>query len=207
VNDDLATIADLGRLFNTDGLQIGFDGPPEIRSITGATMIVTVEASVTLSDGAAKLKFFLDGTISLLSANVVSWKLDENSLHRFEEVLRESQPSAARVRVLLKGSTIWSGSGAIQIYLDGEAFGEPGLRADKKTPRTELIFPTGAGQKAGDFESWFYIALRSPTNALAPSLAEAAPQVIAAAAPAATAAVTKPATAAKRIVKKAKKTS
>ena len=70
--------------------------------------------------------------------------------------------SSARIRVRLKGHVIWSesGSGGTRRFLDGQAFGLPGLRADGKTPRIDLAFPSGHGARASDFESWFFLAVR-----------------------------------------------
>jgi len=44
-------------------------------------------------------------------------------------------------------------------YLDGQAFGKPGMRADGKTPRIDLNLPSGSGARASDFESWFYVGV------------------------------------------------
>ena len=52
----------------------------------------------------------------------------------------------------------FSGAGANQIYLDGQAFGTPGVRADKVTANVGLQLPSGNSAKASDFESWFYLA-------------------------------------------------
>ena len=35
--------------------------------------------------------------------------------------------------------------------------GTSGLRADQKTPRIDLVFPSGHGAAASDFESWFLL--------------------------------------------------
>src|SRR5262249_33087710 len=70
--------------------------------------------------------------------------------------------------VTLKGHCIWRrsalprsdastgqpASGAL-VYLDGQAFARPGVQADNTTPRIDLVFPSGHGAKASDFESWF----------------------------------------------------
>jgi hypothetical protein len=62
-----------------------------------------------------------------------------------------------RLRVALKGAVIWSDAGSRRLYLDGQAFGVPGQRANGQSPRTALEFPSGGGARAADFESWFYI--------------------------------------------------
>jgi len=73
--------------------------------------------------------------------------------------------SAPRLLVFLKGSLIWrDDKRGSRRYLDGQAFGAPGIRADG-TVNTGLTFPSGAGTKASDFESWFYIG-RTQTPAV-----------------------------------------
>ena len=62
-----------------------------------------------------------------------------------------------RLRVKLLGNAIFAGAGANRVFLDGEAFGEPALRADGTTARVDLQLPSGNDQKAGDFDSWFYL--------------------------------------------------
>ncbi len=62
-----------------------------------------------------------------------------------------------RVRVKLVGSALFAG-GLNQVFLDGQSFGAPTLRADGKTPRVDLQFPSGSGAAASDFDSWFYLA-------------------------------------------------
>lgn len=65
---------------------------------------------------------------------------------------------AARARVKLLGSTIFAQNGNQTAYLDGESVGMPALQQDGKTPCIALQMPSGSGQKASDFEGWFYLA-------------------------------------------------
>jgi len=67
------------------------------------------------------------------------------------------------LRVLLKGRFIWSDptSSAKRVYVDGQAYGIAGVRADGKTPRIALELPSGNRSKASDFESWFFIGQRA----------------------------------------------
>jgi hypothetical protein len=60
------------------------------------------------------------------------------------------------VRVRLLGQKLWSQRGEQVIYLDGQVFGQPGLRTDNNL-RTDVIFRSGSGAPASDFESWFYL--------------------------------------------------
>ncbi|MCA1553372.1 MAG: DUF6519 domain-containing protein, partial [Chloroflexi bacterium] len=48
-------------------------------------------------------------------------------------------------------------------YLDGQAFGVP---EDKPAPHIGLIFPSGAGVRASDFESWFFVGARQRATPL-----------------------------------------
>jgi Family of unknown function (DUF6519) len=64
----------------------------------------------------------------------------------------------ARARVKLLGRAIFKGSGAGQIFLDGQSFGQAAVRSDGETPRIDLQLPSGDGAKASDFEGWFYVA-------------------------------------------------
>jgi hypothetical protein len=52
----------------------------------------------------------------------------------------------------LKGNFIWSAKDR-KLFLDGEAFGAPA----GKTP-TNLLLPSGDGQRGGDFEMWFWLS-------------------------------------------------
>jgi len=74
-----------------------------------------------------------------------------------------------RIRVTVKGACIWNDRRGAQgrlRALDGQAFGVPALRADGKTPRIGLVFPTGHGAAGSDFESWFVIGARPKATAL-----------------------------------------
>ncbi len=53
---------------------------------------------------------------------------------------------------------IWADIDGRRRYLDGQTFGTSSTRQDD-THRTDLIFPSGAGVRASDFESWFYLSL------------------------------------------------
>ncbi len=64
----------------------------------------------------------------------------------------------ARARVKLVGHTIFAQSGNAQNFLDGQSFGQQTTRQDGKTPCISLQMPSGNGNKASDFEGWFYLA-------------------------------------------------
>ena len=154
--------------FLKEGLRINFNTPPDLLSLTGAavedssaTMIVSLELPSGQATTSPDIVAILDGTLSL-GTNAVQWmprSAGNNSLL----ALVALQPFV-RVHVTLKGSCIWSKSGDKLIYLDGQALGQPGLQSDNKTPRIDLVFPTGGCARASDFESWFYAQTR-PTAA------------------------------------------
>jgi hypothetical protein len=95
--------------------------------------------------------------------NAIQWRWQNIDKPTLDQALVNFMNSLGRppyMRVTLKGHAIWSDQGEQAIYLDGQAFGRSGpgeLRADKLTPRTALSFPSGAGVRASDFESWFYL--------------------------------------------------
>jgi hypothetical protein len=101
----------------------------------------------------------LEGAVQVNTSDptLVSWRLAsqlENTLLGFQDV---PEGQEARVRVRLMGHMVWSSAENEILYLDGQVFGRPGLRADNKTSRTDLIFKSGNGTRASDFESWFYL--------------------------------------------------
>jgi hypothetical protein len=71
-------------------------------------------------------------------------------------------------RLTLKGNFIWGPTESPKLYLDGEVFGIPGPK------RTLVSFPSGNGQRGGDLEMWFWLALdtvRVPPVGLVPGKA------------------------------------
>jgi Family of unknown function (DUF6519) len=134
-------------LFQKQGLQITLDASPASASLNPSTMIVTLENP---NPGlGASTPFILNGAISL-SGNVLTW-MPQGS----EKLTTVQQP--IRLRVTLKGHAIWGTFGSQTYFLDGQAFGQPGLRTDKTTPRIDLDLPSGNGARASDFESWFWL--------------------------------------------------
>lgn len=160
-HDDVMTL----QAMQDTGVQVTLDMIPSqpSREIPGAphavnpgTFIVTLETpAISSTDPTAippRVETILTGSITV-SSNSLSWKPDLQSFLK----LMEGPPALRVVRVTLKGHKIWSFQGGQSFYLDGQAFAVPGLRSDGQTPRTELLFPTGAGVRASDFESWFYL--------------------------------------------------
>lgn len=166
-NDDVLT---RNQFFSAQGLQITLDAAPEALSVNSSTMIVTLEAPLisgqqdTLDPATAPdFSFILDGTInrSQLADRVIQWNPVPQSFSQLDTILRRVEQ--VRVRVLLKGSTIWSDQddrtrtqSEQRIYLDGQALGQPGRRLDN-SPRIDLEFPSGSNARATDFEGWFFL--------------------------------------------------
>ena len=161
LNDDVLSVDQL----QGQGLQITLDGfpsqplpetPTAPQSINPATFVVTLETPLSPStDPNAILPrnaVILNGTITVAN-NSVLWKPELAELLK----LLEGPPALRTLRVTLKGHMIWTVEQGQTFYLDGQGFAQPGLRVDGKTPRTDLIFPSGAGVRAGDFESWLFV--------------------------------------------------
>lgn len=149
---------DLGQFFQ-QGLVVQTNAPPDPRSVDPATVIVTLE--LTPSAGTAPAASFsplvvLDGEIvrTFGDPNTIVWRPTPSLIERLGSVLGNS---IARVRVTLKGRTIWSEQGGARIYLDGQAFGVPAGGDATRKSRIGLQFPSGDGARGSDFESWFYL--------------------------------------------------
>lgn len=180
-NDDLTTLDQLV----ANGLTVTFDQAPT-GPVNGANFIVTLEAATapartfdarilattkagdeTLPSTILRGVTIVDTQISL-SGTTLSWQLpylqagfpQRETILFLEELLSFGAPAHwfARVRVKALGRALFLGSGSGQLFLDGQSFGQSALRADGTTPRVDLQFPTGNGEKASDFESWFYLA-------------------------------------------------
>lgn len=169
-NDDVMTLDQL--LFK--GLSVTFDQPPAM-PVDARNFLVSLEvllpaeqserafASIgTASLGAARSPVIIDGATNL-SGTTVAWVVPRTIWLYLDQVLNGALRLAAenlfaRARVVLKSRAVMQGSGTSAIYLDGQSFGTPGVRADQVTPRIDLRFPTGNQDRASDFESWFYVA-------------------------------------------------
>ena len=141
------------------GLQVALDGAPTPSSVTSSTVIVTLEAPLT-GQTALFISEIIPGTPTVTSSSLITWTPPTGF----------SLPSAFanavqfRIRVTLKGHFIWTKSGSQLVYLDGQAFGQlDGQRADGTT-MTSLVLPSGAGMRASDFESWFFLAPNAPLS-------------------------------------------
>jgi hypothetical protein len=132
------------------GLQITLDAPPSAKSVTAATVIVELLRPFTGALG--DVGIVLAGNVTVQN-NVITWLPTEGSV--FSELF--ANLSQLQVRVTLKGHCVWGRFGGKNYYVDGQAFGISDLRSDGKTPRIAMLFPSGNGETASDFESWFWL--------------------------------------------------
>jgi hypothetical protein len=140
------------------GLQITLDGAPTAATITDSTVIVTIEVPQVSTVTALAISEIIDGTPTINPATkTISWVPPTGF----------TLPPAAniqqfRVRVTLKGHFIWTKSGPLLVYLDGQAFGQLNGKRPDGTFMTSLVLPSGAGVRASDFESWFFLVPSAP---------------------------------------------
>jgi hypothetical protein len=181
LNDDVVTLDQLA----ANGLTLTLDQAPT-GPLTGANFSVALELAVPPNpDTQARFATFastvgaglpstilreitiLDSTITV-NGSTVTWQLPYVGASYAQQatvayldllLLYGAQVDwFARARIKLLGKGIFLSSGAGQVYLDGECFGLPATRADGKTPCIALQTPSGNGEKASDFEGWFYLA-------------------------------------------------
>jgi hypothetical protein len=175
INDDVLPQG-LDQL-NRNGLQIFLDGVPvqPPPASVAAVLVVTMEAPVLVSanpsDPIARTQgsVILNGDIAFPSPNTLQWKPAQGGaeLTQLARLFGNQLIPRVRLRVSLKGSAVWRDQGAQRLYLDGQALGQPGFRADGVTPRIDLLLPSGGNERASNFESWFYLQLQIPEPNLA----------------------------------------
>jgi hypothetical protein len=180
-NDDVTTLDQLA----ANGLTVTFDQVPS-GPVNGANFIVTFESAAPPSSagdaGALAITKLAAGGLPstilrgitivdsqiIVKGSTLSWQLpylNTNSAQRLtiiylDGLLSFGAPARwfARVRVRLLGHSIFSGTGTGQVFLDGQSYGKPAVRADGTTQRIDLQLPSGHSEKASDFEGWFYVA-------------------------------------------------
>lgn len=144
-------------------LVIYLDAQPHEASVKNS-LIVTAEIPMGFNfkdaENTPDLICIIDGNAKVEGSRIV-WTLTPLGGSALDQIktgragvetrANKPHPIRIRVRVLLKGHTIWSEQNGKRLYLDGQAFGYP----DKE--RTALEFPTGNGARASDFESWFFL--------------------------------------------------
>jgi hypothetical protein len=148
--------------FQQTGLQITLDDAPDVWTINPSSLIVTLEMPTGQS-------LTLPGEISAQN-NVITWRIQTKQSKDSTTHLKEipdfslvAMPNYLyRVRITLKGELIWRTCCDQRFYLDGQAFGRlrnENTDAGVSIKKYDLILPTGAGARASDFESWFYMVI------------------------------------------------
>jgi hypothetical protein len=154
-----------------DGLIVHFSEPIAPETLSQDTFIVTLEVGGEVRDSLGnplgRLPLLVTGEVQA-SQNNMEYRFipfppigpGPDALSRWLNADRffENFQGGVRCRVVLKGNAILDDR-TKQRPLDGETFaklsGEEDPNIDK--PFTDLIFPSGDGNKGGDFESWFYL--------------------------------------------------
>jgi hypothetical protein len=110
----------------------------------------------------------LDSALAL-NGNTVSWSLPIQGVSTSQDIdilaidfgllPGAVQGWPGRVRVKLPGRALYANAGDSSqlIYLDGQAFGQTAQTAAGSRSRVDLQFPSGNGDRASDFDSWFYL--------------------------------------------------
>jgi hypothetical protein len=163
LNDDFYS---LDQLFS-QGLIVTFDTLPNAK-IDAANFVVGLEFPLFTGNsdaapaagviGVLRWLFALDGGVTVNPAgNTIVWTPGSQLFSTLSQLISELSPGQfIRVRVSLKGQTIFSAGTSGTMFLDGQCFGMAATRSDG-TARTDLAVPSGNGEKASDFESWFYL--------------------------------------------------
>ena len=179
-NDDLIP-ADL---LTREGLRITLDGPPDPAAVSNETVIVTMEIPYVSGGQANPLvreALIVRGQVGVdpADANTIVWRFVEQGAvgpavvegPTLGHIAMPVGPTATApqgsfvLRVTLKGHVIWSQTGNGTRFLDGQTFGRPVMDTNNQA-HTSLIFPSGDGARASDFESWFYIGGRTQRTPL-----------------------------------------
>lgn len=172
------------------GLAVTLDGAPTSRidasifdvilEVPVASPVETAAVQQGLTPIVLRTSMPLDGQVTTNQQNV-TWNLPfRNSKGELVGIQLEallildlmllqgmSYSSLVRARVRLSGTDVFAGDGSSRMYLDGQALGNPGVRADGVTPRMDLAFPSGSAEEASNFTSWFFLAPILTVTALA----------------------------------------
>jgi hypothetical protein len=150
----------------SEGLRITLDAAPRADTVNTSTVIVKLEAP-TAGELPSYGPYFsrelvIDGDVTVPAGepNVILW-MPKRQGQRISGILGIPAPREGdtyRVRVVVKGHFIWREDGGVRRYLDGQTFGIPARNADRSY-RTGLLFPSGRGEQASDFDSWFWLSV------------------------------------------------
>jgi photosystem II stability/assembly factor-like uncharacterized protein len=163
------------------GLLIQCDGIVDAATLEGKpTCFVTLELPyrAVLLNGPGPIVGFLPlilaAAVTKPDTQTISWipKPDtQNWLRQLFTTQQLTDPVLAHLT--LKGNFIWGGADP-QVYLDGEVFGffeqplslrqseELAITSAEVTTNTSVRFPSGDGQRGGDFEMWFWLVNQCP---------------------------------------------
>ena len=176
-NDDFLTFDQL----LANGLAVTLDRAPE-SVIDGSIFSVVLEVPVispiegrAVATGLAPIVLRaanpLDGQVAVTGQQAVwnipfrdskgtipSIQLDALFLMQGMLLQAVNYSAFTRARVRIAGRDVFAGTGSSRVYLDGQTFGTAGTRAGSAVPRMDLTLPSGGGEQASDFESWFFLA-------------------------------------------------
>ena len=164
-----------------DGLVIYLDDVPDpVSLIDQISVIVSVSIELTsITSTSYNSLTFLEGVVDLVGS-AIRWRYSiNNTANRgaiqrlFEPRLATLAPPMACFRVQLKGNLIRQASDSPRPthrvapspwrYLDGQSLSIPGgeitLPGGTTRMQMQLLFPSGTGNQASDFESWFWMEL------------------------------------------------
>jgi hypothetical protein len=147
--------------FNNRGLSILFSGPINQATLSLDTFIVTLELPLNFRPLWGHFSFIVHGEVTLQGDSMCLFRpdpIDRETLAEWIGIEQEIfNSNRIRCRVMLKGNAILSET--IERPLDGDVLGQLRDDTDPATdqPTTDLILPSGDGNKGGDFESWFYL--------------------------------------------------
>jgi|SRR5215216_1253472 len=147
--------------FNNHGLSVLFSEPINQATLSLDTFIVTLELPLNFDNLLGHVSIIVHGEVALQGDSMCLFRPDPIDRRSLAEWIRFEQErfnsNRIRCRVMLKGNAILSETD--ERPLDGDVFGQLRNDTDPDTnqPTTDLIFPSGDGNKGGDFESWFYL--------------------------------------------------
>lgn len=149
---------------NGAGLRVVFSEPMDAATITDDTFIVTLELPWRdpFTEMPGHMSFIVHG--ELVRQNQRTWRfrpqpqISQDALARWIEAEKEMfDGTSIRCRVTLKGDHILA---ADQVRpLDGDVFARV-VSTPAGAPISDLVLPSGNGERGGDFESWFYLELQ-----------------------------------------------
>ncbi|HKE01983.1 MAG TPA: DUF6519 domain-containing protein, partial [Planctomycetota bacterium] len=135
-----------------EGLRIRLDSAADPASLTNDTVQVAVEAPTVLKGADASVfvhRVYVRGVVERDAKDpaIVVWR---PAFDGFEKAV-----DGFRARVKLVGSCIWGDGEGTARHLDGRTLGKSEPPGGPPPARIALVFPSGGGGDASDFDSWF----------------------------------------------------